>query len=85
MIPNGKAALITGGARIGRGVAAALARRGADVAVTYRSSGRIASETVKEAERLGVRGRAIRADLRREPDLRRAVQQAYRAFGRLGG
>ena len=83
MIPDGKAALITGGSRIGREVAVALARRGVAVAVTYRSSGRIAAETVKEAERHAVRGLAIHADLRRENDLRRAVQKTYKVFGRL--
>ena len=38
MDPNGRVALVTGGARIGQVVAAALANRGCSLALTYRDS-----------------------------------------------
>src|SRR6266704_2985026 len=48
MDPRGKVALVTGGARIGRTVAEELARRGCDVALSYRGSRRSAEETARE-------------------------------------
>jgi NAD(P)-dependent dehydrogenase (short-subunit alcohol dehydrogenase family) len=80
---NGKAALITGGARIGQTIAVALARRGVDVAMTYRSSKTSAEETVKKAQALGVRGLAVRADLTKANDLVGAVKKVTSSFGRL--
>jgi NAD(P)-dependent dehydrogenase (short-subunit alcohol dehydrogenase family) len=80
---NGKSALITGGARIGQTIAVALARRGVDVAMTYRSSKTSAEETVKKAKELGVRGLAVRADLTKAADLVRAVKKVASSFGRL--
>ncbi|HET6465704.1 MAG TPA: SDR family oxidoreductase [Nitrospiria bacterium] len=80
---NGKAALITGGARIGQTIAVALARRGVDVAMTYRSSRASAEETVKKAQAVGVRGLAVRADLTKAADLIGAVKKVASSFGRL--
>ena len=80
---KGKAVLITGGARIGRAVAIALAERGADVAMTYRQSKKSAEEAVKRARDLGVRGLAVRADLTNEADLGNAIKMVSRAFGGL--
>jgi 3-oxoacyl-[acyl-carrier protein] reductase len=57
---SGRAALVTGASRgIGRGVAMALARQGADVAVNYRENAAAAEEVVGEITRLGHRGVAI--------------------------
>lgn len=83
MDPREKTVLITGGARIGRAVAESLAARGADVALAYRRSSRSAQETIRNVKRLGTRGMAIRADLTREPDLRRLVYKVVKSFGRL--
>jgi len=80
---NGKAALITGGARIGQVVAAVLARHGANVAMTYRTSKTSAEETVEETRALGVRGLALRADLTKPADLVHAVERAASVFGGL--
>jgi NAD(P)-dependent dehydrogenase (short-subunit alcohol dehydrogenase family) len=81
--PKGKRVLITGGARIGRVVALALARRGADVAMTYRASKQSAEEMVARVTDLGVRGLAVRADLTKEADLGNAVKKVNGVFGGL--
>ncbi len=80
----GKTALVTGGARrIGRGIALALARSGASVAITYRNSGQEADLTLRELESLGVAARAIECDVRSEASVIAAVEAAVEAFGRL--
>jgi 3-oxoacyl-[acyl-carrier protein] reductase len=80
----GRAALVTGGSRrIGKVLALALARAGADVAITYRTRGREARSVVQAIEALGRRGLAIRAELTRAGDCRGAVAAAARALGRL--
>lgn len=80
---KGKAVLISGGARIGEAVGFSLAGRGADIAMTYRSSKRKIETTVKKIQALGVRAVAIPADLSREAGVRKAVSAVTRAFGRL--
>ena len=53
---SGKSALVTGSARrIGREIALALARSGADVAITYRNSRTEAIQTAAEIDSLGCR------------------------------
>ncbi|HEY1647881.1 MAG TPA: SDR family oxidoreductase [Terracidiphilus sp.] len=81
---GGKSALVTGGARrIGRQIALALARAGADVALTYRSSRAEAVETAAELHALGSRALAIECDVRSEASVRQAVAAAVAGFGRL--
>lgn len=81
-----RAALITGGdSGIGRAVAIAFAREGADVAISYvaPSEAEDAQETVRWVERAGRRGYAYRADLS-EPDACGAlVRAAVRDLGAL--
>ena len=81
---TGQVALVTGAAkRIGREIALTLARAGANVAITYNTSGTRAKETVREIARHGVKGIAIRCDVRREADIRNAVKSVVRQLGRL--
>ncbi len=81
---KGKSALVTGGARrVGRGIAFALARAGADVAVTWRTSLAEAGATVRDLESLGHRAMAIECDVRSEASVRVAVAAAVDRFGRL--
>jgi len=81
---DGRAALVTGGSRrIGKVLALALAREGADVAITYRSREREARSVAATIEGLGRRSLAVRADVTRPADCRRAVAAAARRFGRL--
>jgi 3-oxoacyl-[acyl-carrier protein] reductase/pteridine reductase len=81
---SGKSALVTGGARrLGRGIALALARAGADVALTFRDSQAEAAETVLAIEGLGRASLAVPCELRSEASVRAAVAAAVSRFGRL--
>jgi len=81
---SGKSALVTGGARrIGRGIALALARAGADVAITYRNSQAEAAQTAEEIESLGCRALAVACDVRSEASVREAIALIAGRFGRL--
>jgi 3-oxoacyl-[acyl-carrier protein] reductase/pteridine reductase len=80
----GKSALITGGAkRIGRAIALSLARAGADVTITFRTSVQDASNTTREIEALGRRAQSIECDVRSESSVRRSVQAAVEFHQRL--
>ncbi len=68
---------------MGKVLALALAQAGADVAITYRTREREARAVVRAIEGLGRRSVAIRADLNRPADCRRAVAAAARRLGRL--
>lgn len=86
-MPNllaGKSALVTGGARrIGREIALALARAGANVAVTYLNSKIEAGQTTQEIESLGCRSMAVECDVRSEASVRAAVRRVLEGFDRL--
>ena len=61
---QGKIALITGGSRgLGRNTAIHIARRGADVILTYREGEQQAAEAVAEISALGRRAVALRLDV----------------------
>jgi 3-oxoacyl-[acyl-carrier protein] reductase/pteridine reductase len=71
---SGKSALVTGGARrLGRGIALALARAGADVLLTFRNSQAEAAETVRAIENLGRAALAVPCELRSEASVRSAA------------
>jgi NAD(P)-dependent dehydrogenase (short-subunit alcohol dehydrogenase family) len=81
---RGKTALVTGGARrLGRASALALAEAGADVAITFRNSGREARETVVDLAGLGVRAFALRCDVTEEASVRAMMKDAGRELGRI--
>jgi 3-oxoacyl-[acyl-carrier protein] reductase len=78
-----KLAIVTGGSRgIGAATAIALAERGADVAVTYKSSADAAAEVVKKIEALGRRGFAFEVDA---ADAVAVADGVHRAADQLGG
>jgi len=61
---TGKKALVTGGSRgIGRGIALALAKQGADVVVNYRAKAEEAQKVVSEIKALGRDSFAVQADV----------------------
>ena len=81
---KGKRALVTGGAkRIGRGLALALARAGADVAITYRGSVEAAEKTVMDLTSFGVNAVSIGLDVHKEWIVAPAVEDAASALGGL--
>lgn len=78
---RGEAALVTGATRgIGRAIAVALARLGADVGLVQRGD---AADVVAEVERLGRRAVVVRADLGDPAAGERAVDEVADALGRL--
>ena len=81
---TGKSALVTGGARrIGRAIALALARAGADVTITYRHSADEAVETVDAVEQLGRQAHAVECNVRSEVSVRAAIEAAAGYHRRL--
>ncbi|MEU0156412.1 SDR family oxidoreductase [Micromonospora fulviviridis] len=82
---SGKRAVITGGdSGIGRAVALAYAREGADVLISYLGDEEEADarETVSLVEQAGRKGVAVRCDLREEANCRKLIE---RALSDLGG
>jgi NAD(P)-dependent dehydrogenase (short-subunit alcohol dehydrogenase family) len=81
---SGKAVLITGAAkRLGRASALALARAGADIAITFQHSGREAQHTVIDLGALGVRAIALRCDVTDPKSVKSTVKDAVRELGGL--
>jgi len=79
-----KKALITGAdSGIGRAVALAFAREGADVAVSYLSEDRDAQETQRLVEAAGRRCLLLRGDVGQAAHCRALVQKTVETFGRI--
>ena len=74
---TGKTALVTGGSRgLGRAIAIAFARQGADVALNYRADAGAAEEAVAEITALGRRGLAVQGDTAGGRDACEAIVKA---------
>ncbi|MNJ34929.1 SDR family oxidoreductase [Paenibacillus bouchesdurhonensis] len=81
---EGKVALITGGdSGIGRAVAVAYAKEGADVAIVYLNENEDAKQTKQEVEQEGRRCLLISGDLGDESFAKQAVQQTVDQLGGL--
>ncbi len=81
---EGKRVLVTGAAkRIGRGLALALARAGADVAITYRGSAAEAEATVAELKEISPNSLGLRCNVREEASVQKAVSEIAGHFGGL--
>jgi NAD(P)-dependent dehydrogenase (short-subunit alcohol dehydrogenase family) len=79
---TGKRALITGGdSGIGRAVAIAFAREGADVAIAYLSEDEDARETAALVEKAGRRAVLIPGDLARREQCQATIDQTIRELG----
>ncbi|MDP9354757.1 MAG: 3-oxoacyl-ACP reductase FabG [Chloroflexota bacterium] len=81
---DGKIALVTGASRgIGREIALAYAREGADVACNYNRSPAEAEQLVAEIEALGRSAIAVPADVARLDEVERMVEASLGRFGRV--
>ena len=81
---EGKAALITGAdSGIGRAVALAYAREGADVLISYIDEEEDAAETARLVEEAGRKAIRVGGDIREEQHCQLLVERALREFGRL--
>ena len=78
---EGKKALVTGGGRgIGRSIALAYAREGADVAVVSRTGAEL-EEVTNLVRGLGRKGLSINAELTNSDEVSRAVKETIEALG----
>src|SRR5438105_6077366 len=81
---KGKIACVTGGSEgIGKGIAAALAREGCDVAICARRKDVLdkAADELRRAS--GRKVFAVAADLTKEAEAKNFVESAHRQFGRI--
>ena len=83
MVLRDKAVLITGGKRIGAVIAAELAARGMDVALSYNRSIDEAEQTAAAVRERGRRAVVLHADVSRAEDCANLVNEAARQLGRL--
>ncbi|HEY1305240.1 MAG TPA: SDR family oxidoreductase [Vicinamibacterales bacterium] len=80
----GRAMLVTGASSgIGRGIALAAARAGADVAITYRTNEKGARDVEREIRAMGRRAATFRADVADEASVHALGPAAAKALGRL--
>jgi NAD(P)-dependent dehydrogenase (short-subunit alcohol dehydrogenase family) len=81
---KGRVAVVTGAdSGIGRAVALAFAREGADVVVSYLNEHDDANETRRVVESAGRRAVLVAGDLAEEQHCRKVIDEAARAFGRI--
>ena len=79
-----KIAVVTGASRgVGRAIALAYAREGANVVVNYASNEAAADQVVREIEALGRKAVKIQGDVSRKAEATAVVQAAKDHFGRL--
>lgn len=81
---KGRKALITGAdSGIGRAVALAFAREGADVLIAYLNEDKDARETQRLVEESGCKAQCVRGDIGQEAHCQRLVETAIESFGGL--
>ena len=80
---KGKTAWITGGKRIGQEIALALAELGADLVISYRSSGKEAREVEEKVKQFGRKVIVVQADVSDRESVVGAVERIKDGFGKL--
>ena len=81
---EGRTALVTGASRgIGRAIAKALAKEGADVAINYQSNDAAAAEGVEEIQQMGRQAVTAKADVSDPLETYRMAQAVMKEFGHI--
>lgn len=81
---TGRKAIITGGdSGIGRAVAIAFAREGADVLISYLNEHKDAKETARYVEEAGRKAVLVPGDIRDEEHCKQIINRALEEFGQL--
>ncbi len=83
---NGKKAIVTGGdSGIGKAIAIAFAREGADVLISYLSDveTKDAEDTAKYVEEAGKTAILVKGDIRKESHCKKIIEKAVAEFGRI--
>ena len=81
---NNRVALVTGASRgIGAGIAIALARTGANVAVNYRERTDAAKAVCGEINGIGRKAVAVQADVSRAADVKRMIREVEDSLGSI--
>ena len=81
---GGKVAIVTGASRgIGRAIALALARGGANVVVNYRSNEKLAVEVANEISMIGRKALKVQADVRNFQEAKKIVELTLKEFGKV--
>lgn len=82
---EGKTIILTGARRIGQTVAEELAKKGANLAITYRSSKEESEAMCTACLQHGVKAIPFQADLSTEEDIKNIVGAVKKEFGRING
>lgn len=78
---KGKTALVTGGSRgIGRSIALALAKEGANVVINYTSNEESAAKVVQEIESFDVKAMAVKANISKAEDVKEMMDKIEESF-----
>ncbi len=81
---NGKKALVTGASRgIGRGIALALAKQGADVVINFRSNKEEAEKVAAQIKKMGRNSFSVQADVSSVDDVIRMFKEIKKQWGKL--
>ncbi|MDJ1499768.1 SDR family oxidoreductase [Xanthocytophaga agilis] len=81
---KGQAAIVTGSSSgIGKAIALALGKAGADVLVNYHGHAEEGEQVAEDIRAMGVKSIAIKADVSKENDVNEMFDQALKTFGRI--
>src|SRR3989344_9422442 len=80
-----KVIILTGARRIGQTVAEELAKKGAHLAITYRSAKEESEAMCKACIAYGVKAEPFMADLSKEEDIKNLISEVKEKFGGIDG